>query len=47
MAGQKREAVFAPDVPVINALLRRATKDVNARDKPGHDEAIRQMTMHP
>ena len=36
MAGQKREGVFALDDPAIHVLLRQL-KDVDARDKPGHD----------
>jgi hypothetical protein len=37
MAGQKR--VFALDVPAIH-VLRAAIKDVDAQDKPGHDESF-------
>jgi hypothetical protein len=34
MAGPKR--VFALDVPAIHVLIGK--QDVDARDKPGHDE---------
>jgi hypothetical protein len=39
MAGQKREARLHPQVPAIHVFLFAASfKDVDARDKPGHDE---------
>src|SRR3954467_4061781 len=37
MAGQQREARLREDVPAIHDLSSRA-KNVDARDKPGHDE---------
>jgi hypothetical protein len=40
MAGQKREARLRADVPAINVLRPGGLKDVDARDKPGHDEPI-------
>jgi hypothetical protein len=39
MAGRKREARLRADVPAIHVFLADArSKDVDARDKPGHDE---------
>jgi hypothetical protein len=38
MAGRKREARLSPVDPAIHALLSGGTKDVDARDKPGHDD---------
>jgi hypothetical protein len=38
MAGQKREARLRADVPAIHVLLALNHIDVDARDKPGHDE---------
>jgi len=39
MAGQKREARLRADVPAIHVFLADTRgKDVDARDKPGHDE---------
>jgi hypothetical protein len=38
MAGQKREARLRADVPAIHVLLALSNKNVDARDKPGHDE---------
>ncbi|MBR0719295.1 hypothetical protein [Bradyrhizobium liaoningense] len=37
------EAVMAGPVPAIHALTR-GTKNVDARDKPGHDDAERATT---
>jgi hypothetical protein len=37
------EAVMAGPVPAIHALPS-GTKDVDARDKPGHDDADRFVT---
>lgn len=37
MAGEKREAVFALDVPGIHVFLSCWAKDVDGRDKHGHD----------
>jgi hypothetical protein len=34
----EKEAVMAGLVPAIHALLLAETKNVDARDKPGHDE---------
>jgi hypothetical protein len=40
MAGQKREARLHPDSPGHPRLkMSRSLKDVDARDKPGHDES--------
>jgi hypothetical protein len=37
--GKSAKRVFALDVPAIHVLLQDAVKkDVDARDKPGHDE---------
>jgi hypothetical protein len=36
MPGQKREARLRADIPGIHVLA--ATKNVDGRDKPGHDE---------
>ena len=38
MPGQKR--VFALDVPGIHVLILASFKDVDGRDKPGHDEKL-------
>jgi hypothetical protein len=39
MPGQKREARLSLDVPGIHVLQRWwGRKDVDGRDKPGHDE---------
>jgi hypothetical protein len=38
MAGQSAKRVFAPDDPAIHVFGSAAKKDVDARDKPGHDE---------
>jgi hypothetical protein len=38
MPGQKREARLRADVPGIHVLWRSKKKDVDGRDKPGHDE---------
>jgi hypothetical protein len=38
MAGLKREARLRADVPAIHAFLFVVGEDVDARDKPGHDE---------
>jgi hypothetical protein len=34
----RRNIVMAGLVPAIHVLLVEGTKDVDARDKPGHDE---------
>ncbi|WP_448041682.1 hypothetical protein [Bradyrhizobium liaoningense] len=39
----KNEAVMAGFVPAIHALPR-GTENVDARDKPGHDDAERAKT---
>jgi hypothetical protein len=39
MAGQKREARLRVSIPAIHVLIARSVKDVDARDKPGHDES--------
>jgi hypothetical protein len=38
MAGQKREARLRADVPAIHVFEAAEKKDVDARDKRGHDE---------
>jgi hypothetical protein len=38
MPGQKREARLALDVPGIYVLRGHGDKDVDGRDKPGHDD---------
>jgi hypothetical protein len=38
MAGKSAKRVFALDVPAIHVFARSVKKDVDARDKPGHDE---------
>ncbi|PSO20862.1 hypothetical protein C7G42_03930 [Bradyrhizobium sp. MOS003] len=43
MAGQKREARLRTDVPAIHELLT-GTRNVDARDKPGHDD--RRVRQH-
>ena len=37
MAGQKREARLGANVPAIH-VLAPSKEDVDARDKPGHDD---------
>jgi hypothetical protein len=44
MPGQKR--VFALDVPGIHVLSPSGKKDVDGRDKPGHDEAGNYLWRH-
>jgi hypothetical protein len=41
MAGQKREARTLPGHPRL--FVKRDCKDVDARDKPGHDEINRSI----
>ncbi|TMJ62554.1 MAG: hypothetical protein E6G82_05615 [Alphaproteobacteria bacterium] len=41
MAGRGDEALLRVDVPAIHVLLLHYQKDVDARDKPGHDERDR------
>jgi hypothetical protein len=38
MPGQKRERVFALDVPGSHVFFRATAKTWMAGDKPGHDE---------
>jgi hypothetical protein len=38
VAGLKREARLRADVPAIHVLFFETKKDVDARDKRGHDE---------
>jgi hypothetical protein len=37
--------VFALDVPGIHVLAALYKKDVNGRDKPGHDECLESSKM--
>jgi hypothetical protein len=46
MAGRKREARLCTGIPAIHVLLQRRFKDVDARDKPGHDE-LNQLSQRP
>jgi hypothetical protein len=39
VAGQKREARLHARTPAIHVLTAWSVKDVDARDKPGHDES--------
>jgi hypothetical protein len=36
--GKSAKRVFTPDVPAIHVFLSGIIKDVDARDKRGHDE---------
>jgi hypothetical protein len=38
MAELKREARLRVDVPAVHVFLLVEIKDLDARDKPGHDE---------
>jgi hypothetical protein len=40
MAGPKREARLCTKVPAIRVFAYGDCKDVDARDKPGHDELL-------
>ncbi len=45
MAGLKREARLRADVPAIHVLVATRKKDVDARDKPGHDDLQRETQL--
>jgi hypothetical protein len=47
MAGQKREARLRADGPAIHAFPANGGQDVDARDKPGHDEEYFRYAAQP